>query len=55
MLGLVLLIILASIGIGATIPFGTREKYMNREITIEQVEKREDESDTQSKEGLKKG
>lgn len=54
MLGVVFLIVLGSIGIGAILPFNSKEKYMNREIRIEQVEKREDESEIQSEEYLKK-
>jgi len=43
--GLVLLIILASCGIGITGAFlqGNRERCMNKEIRIEQVDKKEDE------------
>ena len=53
-LGLILLIILASMGIGAITPFNSREKYMNRETNIEQREKREEESDIQFGENQKK-
>ncbi|MEQ8425485.1 MAG: hypothetical protein RIA63_12295 [Cyclobacteriaceae bacterium] len=45
--GLVLIMIIASVGIGisgALLP-PTREKYRNPEIRIEQVDKKEDEGD----------
>ena len=54
-LGLVFFITLASIGIGAIIPFNSREKYMNHEIRVEQVEKREEENEMQSDEDQNKG
>ncbi len=45
LLGLVLLILLALSGIGAIPVISTREKYLDNEIKIEQVDKEEDESE----------
>ncbi|MDN5215380.1 hypothetical protein QQ020_25095 [Fulvivirgaceae bacterium BMA12] len=49
-----LFILLASMGIGAPISFNSRERYMDREIRIEQVEKKDEESDAESTDELKK-
>lgn len=50
--GLIILIILASSGIGFTGHFlsNNRERYLDKEIKIEQVDKKEDESESESKE-----
>jgi hypothetical protein len=50
LLGLVCWIILASMGIGFTISFNSREKYMDYEIKTEQSESKEEESEAELKE-----
>jgi len=47
--GLVLLILLAVCGLGVTggFPDVHRERYLNKEITTEQVDKKEDEDEEQ--------
>ena len=47
LLGLVCLIILASIGIGVPISFNSREKYMDYEVKIEQSEIKDEESESE--------
>lgn len=43
-------LILASTGLGLAGVFGTRERYLDKEIKIEQVDKKEDEGDVELKE-----
>ena len=50
LLGLIGLILLASLGIGAPISFNTREKFMDYKVRIEQVDKKDDECDEELKE-----
>jgi flagellar basal body-associated protein FliL len=52
LLCLIIMIILASFGMGITGNFlsNNRERYMNNEIRTEQVDKKEDEEDSESKE-----
>ena len=49
LIGLAFLIALALTGVGGIPIFSTREKYMDKEIRIELVDKKEDESDTDIK------
>lgn len=41
-MGFILLIMIAGMGIGAPLPFNSREKFMNKRIQIEQVEEQEE-------------
>ncbi|MBA4053994.1 MAG: hypothetical protein C0490_04710 [Marivirga sp.] len=43
-------LILASTGLGMAAVFGTKERYTDKEIKIEQVDKKEDEGDVELKE-----
>ena len=49
LLGLTLLIILALMGVGGIPNFTTREKYQDKVINIERVDKKEEESETDLK------
>jgi hypothetical protein len=49
---LIFLILLALSGVGAIPMVNTREKYMNNEIKIEQVDKRDDEIEDEVKGAL---
>lgn len=48
LLFIILLLILAASGIGIGNIFYTRERYMDKEIKIERVEKKEDEEDDET-------
>lgn len=47
---LILMILLAAFGMGFSMNLNRREKYMDREIKIEQSEVKEDESESELKE-----
>jgi len=48
---LAFIILLAAMGVGVPISFGSKEEYMDREVRIEQVErKREDDEEEELKE-----
>ena len=47
LLGLVGLIVLAAIGIGAPISFSSRENYLDNEIRTEQSKTKDDESESE--------
>lgn len=51
-LSLTIILIIGSVGIGGISPLlpNKREKYMDKQITIEQVDKKEDEDDTDLRE-----
>ncbi|MBK5278490.1 MAG: hypothetical protein JJE09_06470 [Bacteroidia bacterium] len=48
-MGLVFLIVLALSGLGGIANFTTREKYQDKVITIEMVDKKDEESETEMK------
>lgn len=47
---MICLILLAGMGIGAPVSFNSREKYLNYEVKIEQVDSKEEEVDEESEE-----
>ncbi len=47
--GLLFLIVLALTGVGGISIFSSREKYLDRQIRIELVDKKEDEDDGETK------
>ena len=49
LLGLLFLIALALIGVGGISIFSSREKYLDRQIRIELIDKKEDEDDGETK------
>ena len=49
LLGLLFLIALALMGVGGISIFSSREKYLDRQIRIELVDKKEDEDDGETK------
>ena len=47
LLGLICLIFLAAMGVGAPVSFNSREKYQHYQVRTEQVDPKEDETDDQ--------
>lgn len=52
LLGLIVIILLATMGIGAPISFNTRETYLDHEVRTEQAENKDDESENEQEDEL---